>query len=108
MMPALGYNSATFLDCILFLFALMTTIMTDLERTTLHCNIAASSSAFAFCYYLSGPVLHAREKEGLGDAQQCTPSITSNLPLNRGLPIQLAPLENSLLAVNHLAAVFLS
>jgi len=32
----------------LFLFALMTTIMTDLKRTTLHCNIAASSECFCF------------------------------------------------------------
>jgi hypothetical protein len=43
-----GYNTAKLLDCILFLFALMTTIMTDLQRTTLHCNIAASSECICF------------------------------------------------------------
>jgi hypothetical protein len=47
-MLARGYNIAKLLDCILFLFALMTTIMTDLKRTTLHCNIAASSECFCF------------------------------------------------------------
>ena len=50
-MLARGYNTAKLLDCILFLFALMTTIMTDLKRTTLHCNIAASTQYFCFMLY---------------------------------------------------------